>query len=81
MRFLRESDAEITMSAALMSCGGAHAAVQAARHERERRHQFLVIPGPPQAEPGIQRCLVTCAFARRFRGSLDSGFALTRAPE
>jgi hypothetical protein len=31
-----------------------------------------VIPGPPQAEPGIQVL---------FEKELDSGFALTRAPE
>jgi hypothetical protein len=40
-----------------------------------------VIPGPPQAEPGIQRGLITRALARRLSRSLDSGFALTRAPE
>jgi hypothetical protein len=33
----------------------------------------LVIPGRPKAEPGIQ------PFERS--GRLDSGFALTRAPE
>jgi hypothetical protein len=33
---------------------------------------FLVIPGPPQAEPGIQAAV---------RKVLDSGFALARAPE
>jgi hypothetical protein len=32
-----------------------------------------VIPGPPQAEPGIQ-----ASFCNQ---SLDSGFALTRDPE
>jgi hypothetical protein len=40
-----------------------------------------VIPAPPQAEPGIQRCVVACTLARHLRRSLDSGFALTRAPE
>jgi hypothetical protein len=38
----------------------------------EGRHNVRVIPGPPQAEPGIQPLM---------RKKLDSGFALARAPE
>jgi hypothetical protein len=47
-------------------------AISRARGGAGRASTLLVIPGPPQAEPGIQAAV---------RKILDSGFALTRAPE
>jgi hypothetical protein len=51
--------------------GGSNFAI---RHARPPRKKIPVIPGPPQAEPGIQ----TASPQHR---SLDSGFAQARAPE
>jgi hypothetical protein len=41
-------------------------------HDAPGECNLPVIPGPPQAEPGIQAAV---------RKVLDSGFALARAPE